>query len=139
MSLSGEDETSDTTASADNGAIDDDNTTNGTTDGSNGATDLTDGNKVEPATKAPNPNNAVRDALTDIGDSVNTSIAQFGDALRRLAGQGRPGAGTGTAGGGAGAPGGAGGTGGAGAPGGAGGTGGAGAPGDAGGTGGSGG
>jgi hypothetical protein len=121
----GEDETSETTASADNGTSEDDKT-------SNGATDLTDGNKVEPTTKAPKPNDVVRNALTDIGDRVNTSIEQFGDTLRRLAGQPGPGAGTGTASGNA-DTGGAGGLGGAGDPSGAGGTGGAGAPGGTGG------
>jgi hypothetical protein len=121
----GDDETSETTASADNGTSEDDKT-------SNGATDLTDGNKVEPTTKAPKPNDVVRNALTDIGDRVNTSIEQFGDTLRRLAGQPGPGAGTGTASGNA-DTGGAGGLGGAGDPSGAGGTGGAGAPGGTGG------
>ena len=115
----GEHRTSETTASADNGTTEDDKTSNGAT-GSNGSTDLTDGNKVEPATKVPNPNDAIRNTLKDIGDRVNTSIEQFGDALRRLAGQPRSGTGTdsGNAGtGNAGGPGGAGAPGGAGGPG----------------------
>ena len=97
---------------------------------------MTDGNKVEPTTKAPSSSDPVRDALGDIEDRVNTSIEQFGDALRRLAGQRGPGAGTGSAPGnaGTGSAGGPGGAGGTGGPGGAGGTGG---PGGAGGTGGS--
>ena len=131
----GEDETSETTASADNGTTEDDKTSDGAngtsnevTDTSNGATDLTDGNKVEPTTKAPNPNDAIGKALTDIGNQVNTSIKQFGDALRELTGQGGPEASTPSAGGtgGAGGTDGTGGSGGAGAPGGAGGTGGSG-------------
>jgi hypothetical protein len=100
---------------------------NGTTeDGrtSNGETDLTDGNKVVPTTKATSPSDQVRDAVEDIGVRINTSIEQFGDALRRLAGQRAPGAGTGSAGG-TGGTGSVGGPGGAGSTGGAGGTGGA--------------
>ena len=113
----GEHETTETTASARNGTTEDQKTSNGATgsngatDTSNGATDSTDGNKVEPTTKAPNPSDVVRNALTDIGDRVNNSIEQFGDELRRLAGQPGAGTGAGTAGGNAG-------TGGAGAPGG---------------------
>ena len=131
----GEDGTSETTAGADDNGTTEDGTT------SNRETDITDGNKVEPTTKAPS---SVRDALGDIEDRVNTSIEQFGDALRRLAGQRGPGAGTDTTGGtagtgSAGGPGGAGtdsapgnaGTGSAGDPGGAAGAGGAGAAGDA--------
>jgi hypothetical protein len=134
----GEDGTSETTAGADDNGTTEDGTT------SNRETDITDGNKVEPTTKAPS---SVRDALGDIEDRVNTSIEQFGDALRRLAGQRGPGAGTGSAPGNAGtgsAPGNAG-TGSAGGPDGAGGAGGpdgaggAGGPGGAGGTGGPGG
>src|SRR6185295_1618641 len=123
----GEDETSQTTASAGNGATGDHKTSNGATDTSDGATDLTDGNKVEPTTKAPNPRGVVRNALTDIGVRVNSSIEQFGDALRRLAGQPGSGTGAGSASGNAGT-GGAGAPGGTGAPGGAGGPGGTGAP-----------
>ena len=121
-----EQRTSETTAGADNGTTEDDKTSNGATDTSNGATDLTDGNKVEPTTKAPSSSDPVRDALGDIEDRVNTSIEQFGDALRRLAGQRGPGAGTGSAPGnaGTGSAGGPGGAGGTGGPGGAGGTGG---------------
>jgi hypothetical protein len=104
------------------GADDNDTTEGGGT--ATGATDLTDGNEVVPGTTAPSPNDAVRDALEDIGDRVNTSIEQFGDALRRLAGQRAPGAGTGSAGG-TGDTGSVGGPGGAGSTGGAGGTGGA--------------
>ena len=117
----GEGGTSETTASADDNGTTEDGRT------SNGATDLTDGNKVVPGTTAPSPNDAVRDALEDIGDRVNTSIEQFGDALRRLAGQRGPGAGTGSAGGtaGTGSAGGPGGAGGVDSTGGAGGSGGA--------------
>ena len=127
-----EDGTSETTAGAgDNGTAEDGRT-------SNRETDVTDGNKVEPTTKAPSSGDPVRDALGDIEDRVNTSIEQFGDALRRLAGQRGPGAGTGSAPGNAGT-GNAGGPGGAGGAGGTAGTGSAGDPGGAGGAGGTGG
>ena len=86
-----EDGTSETTAGADDNGTTEDGRT------SNRETDMTDGNKVEPTTKAPSSSDPVRDALGDIEDRVNTSIEQFGDALRRLAGQRGPGAGTGSA------------------------------------------
>ncbi len=94
-------ETTETTASADgDGTTQDDTNTNG-------ATDLTDGNKVEPDTEAQNP--------------VITSIERLAEQLRRLAGQRVPGDDAGNGGGGtdgpggpAGASGGAGGTGGGG-------------------------
>lgn len=75
-------ETTKATASADG-----DGTTQADTT-SNGATDLTDGNKVEPGTEAQSSN------------PIITSIERLAEQLRRLAGQRAPGADTGSAGGG---------------------------------------
>jgi hypothetical protein len=73
-------ETTTATTSADgDGTTQDDTTTNG-------ATDLTDGNKVEPGTEA------------DSSNPIITSIERLAEQLRRLAGQREPGAGTGSAG-----------------------------------------
>jgi hypothetical protein len=73
-------QTTEATASADgDGTTQDDTTTNG-------ATDLTDGNKVEPGTEAQSSN------------PIMTSIERLAEQLRRLAGQREPGGGTGSAG-----------------------------------------
>jgi hypothetical protein len=68
-----------TPSADDNGIVQEDTTTDG-------ATDLTDGNKVEPGTEAQSSN------------PIITSIERVAEELRRLAGQRVPGAGTGSAG-----------------------------------------
>ncbi len=73
--------TSETTASASgngNGAIDE-----GTT--ANGATDLADGNKVEPGTSATKPADAAQDRLERMADQFDAAFDQLRDRLRKIA------------------------------------------------------